>query len=77
MSAWSCSGFGVTVLAKTIGYISDIKKAGEPYQDTFSCSYHDLASIWLEGYIINTEIDNQIVYRGILADEPCNFSGKL
>lgn len=77
MSAWSCSGFGVVVLAKTVGFTSDTKKAGEPYQNTFSCSYHDLASIWLEGYIINAEINNQIVYRGVLADEPRNSSGKL
>lgn len=74
MSAGSCSGLGVAVPAKTVGFTSDTKKAGEPYQNTFSCSYYDLASIWLEGYIINTEINNKIVYRGVLADEPCNSS---
>lgn len=27
----------------------------DPYQNTLSCSNYDLASIWLEGYIINAE----------------------
>lgn len=56
---------------------ADTKKAGEPYQNTFPCSNDDLAPIGLEGYIINAEIKNHTVDRGVLAHEPRDSSGKL